>query len=192
MLSSKHCFSLHKDTTPLQPNHTVTPTHIKPEQYNTWNKSTISCKLLKTAVLTFETCWAVNSEIIKQVTSSWSIFIQLVKMVVHGTAQPIVQLSYKLNDQWILLWLLAEIRDIFSSHYPASKVNKIYFVRGVEQLALEAGHPLESKNECSYTSLPPYFLIAWELLKYRENFPCIFTIKAHLTTVGKGQQFKYT
>ena len=27
-------------------------------------------------VLTFETRWAVNSEIIKQVTSSWSIFIQ--------------------------------------------------------------------------------------------------------------------
>jgi len=48
-----------------------------PEQYNTWNKSTISRKLLKMDVLTFETCWAVNSEIIKQVTSSWSIFIQL-------------------------------------------------------------------------------------------------------------------
>ena len=30
-------------------------------------------------VLTLETCWAVNSEIIKQVTSSWSIFIQLRK-----------------------------------------------------------------------------------------------------------------
>ena len=28
-------------------------------------------------VLTFEICWAVNGEIIKQVTSSWSIFIQL-------------------------------------------------------------------------------------------------------------------
>jgi hypothetical protein len=28
-------------------------------------------------VLTFETCWAVNSEIMKQVTSSWSLFIQL-------------------------------------------------------------------------------------------------------------------
>ena len=28
-------FSLHKDTTPPQPNHTVTPTHIEPEQYNT-------------------------------------------------------------------------------------------------------------------------------------------------------------
>ena len=28
-------------------------------------------------VLTSETCWALNSEIIKQVTPSWSIFIQL-------------------------------------------------------------------------------------------------------------------
>ena len=28
-------------------------------------------------VLTFETCWAVNGEIIKQVPSSWSVFIQL-------------------------------------------------------------------------------------------------------------------
>ena len=72
----KH-FSLHKDTTPPQPNHTVTPTHIEPEQYNTWNKSTARRKLLKMDVLTFETCWAVNSEIIKQVTSSWSVFIQL-------------------------------------------------------------------------------------------------------------------
>ena len=27
-------------TTPPQPNHTVTPTHIEPEQYNPWNNST--------------------------------------------------------------------------------------------------------------------------------------------------------
>ena len=33
-------FSLHKDTTPSQPNHTVTPTLIVPEQYNTSNNST--------------------------------------------------------------------------------------------------------------------------------------------------------
>jgi hypothetical protein len=71
------CFSLHKDTTPPQPNHSITPTHNKPEQYNTWNKSTISRKLLKMDVLTSETCWAVNGEIIKRVTLSWSIFIQL-------------------------------------------------------------------------------------------------------------------
>jgi len=30
----KHCFSLHTDTTPPQPNHNVTPTHIEPEQYD--------------------------------------------------------------------------------------------------------------------------------------------------------------
>ena len=28
-------------------------------------------------VLTSETCWALNNEIIKQVTSSWSLFIHL-------------------------------------------------------------------------------------------------------------------
>jgi len=27
-------FGLHPDTTPPQPNHKVTPTHIEPEQYN--------------------------------------------------------------------------------------------------------------------------------------------------------------
>jgi len=63
------CFSLHKDTAPPQPNHTVTPTHIEPEQYNTWSKSTISRKLLKMDVLTFETCWGLNNEMIEQVTS---------------------------------------------------------------------------------------------------------------------------
>ena len=30
----KHYCSLHPDTTPHQPNHTVTPTRIEPEQYN--------------------------------------------------------------------------------------------------------------------------------------------------------------
>ena len=60
-----------------QPNHTVTPTHIEPEKYNTRDKPTVSRKLLKMDVLTFETCRAVNGEIIKKVTSSWSIFIQL-------------------------------------------------------------------------------------------------------------------
>jgi len=49
-------FILHKDTTPPQPNHTVTPIHIEPEQYNPLNKFTISRKLLKMDVLTFETC----------------------------------------------------------------------------------------------------------------------------------------
>ena len=59
--------------------------HIEPEQYNTRNKSTISRKLLKMDVLTFETCWAVNSGMIKQVTSIWSIYIGLSGGVVDGS-----------------------------------------------------------------------------------------------------------
>jgi hypothetical protein len=33
--NAKQSSSLHKDTTPPQPNHNVTPTHIEPEQHNT-------------------------------------------------------------------------------------------------------------------------------------------------------------
>ena len=55
-----------------------------------WNKSTISRKLLKMDVLTFETWWAVNSEIIKQVTSSWSIFIQLCVILVNDVPEMII------------------------------------------------------------------------------------------------------
>jgi len=48
-------------------------------QINTTHEITqqISCKLLRMDVLTSETGWALNKEIIKQVTSSWSLFIQL-------------------------------------------------------------------------------------------------------------------
>jgi len=45
-------------------------------QSNTTHEITqqISRKLLRMDVPTFETCWRLNNEIIKQVTSSWSIF----------------------------------------------------------------------------------------------------------------------
>jgi len=33
-MQAEASFSLHTDTTPPQPNHNVTPTHIEPEQYN--------------------------------------------------------------------------------------------------------------------------------------------------------------
>jgi len=68
----------------------VLPTHIEPEQYNTWNKSIISRKPLKMDVLTFETCWAVNSEIIKQVTSSRSIFVRLSLTFVIATEYGVI------------------------------------------------------------------------------------------------------
>jgi len=49
------CFSLHEDTAPPQPNHTVTPTHIEPS--NTTHEITqqISRKLPRMDVLTFKT-----------------------------------------------------------------------------------------------------------------------------------------
>ena len=64
------------DTTPPQPNHNVAPTHIEPEQYNPWNNSANKSKLLRMDVLTSETCWVLNNEILMQMTSSWSLFIQ--------------------------------------------------------------------------------------------------------------------
>ena len=91
----KHCFSLHKDTTPPQPNHTVTPTHIEPEQHNPWKTQQISRKLLRMDVLTSETCWALNNEIIKQVTSSGSIFIQY-----SVTSWKFSVVTYIQTDEW--------------------------------------------------------------------------------------------
>jgi len=41
--------------------------------YAGWSSASV---LLRMDVLTFETCWTLNNEIIKQVTSSWSTFIQ--------------------------------------------------------------------------------------------------------------------
>ena len=84
----KHYFNLHTDTTPPQPNYNVTPTHIEPEQYNPWNNSQqIRRKLLRMDVLTSETCWALNNEIIKHVTSNWSLFIQrLITFQDHNTS----------------------------------------------------------------------------------------------------------
>jgi hypothetical protein len=51
LMQAEACLSLHKVTTSPQPNHTITPTHIEPEQYI----HTHSRKLLKMNVLAFET-----------------------------------------------------------------------------------------------------------------------------------------
>jgi hypothetical protein len=40
ILMQAEALVLHKDTTPPQPNHTITPTHIEPEQHNPRNNST--------------------------------------------------------------------------------------------------------------------------------------------------------
>jgi len=56
-----------------QPNHNVTPTHIEPDTTHEVTQR-ISRKLLRMDVLTSERCWALNKGLIKQVTSSWSLF----------------------------------------------------------------------------------------------------------------------
>ena len=48
------CFSLHTDTTPPQPYHNVTPTHIEHTTHEITQQ--ISRKLLRMDVLTSETC----------------------------------------------------------------------------------------------------------------------------------------
>ena len=52
-------------------------------QSNTAHEITqqISRKLLRMDVLTSETCWTLSNEIIKHVTSSWSLFIQLLYLM---------------------------------------------------------------------------------------------------------------
>jgi len=76
--SQRQCLSLHTDTTPPQPNHNVTPPHIEPDTTHEITQH-ISRKLLRMDVLTSETCRALNKEIIKQVTSRWSLFTQLLR-----------------------------------------------------------------------------------------------------------------
>jgi len=63
-------------TTPAKPQCKIQHTLY---QSNTTHEITqqISSKFLRMDVLTSETCWALNNEIKKQVTSSWCLFIQL-------------------------------------------------------------------------------------------------------------------
>jgi len=57
-----------------------------PHQGNTTHEITqqISRKVLRMDVLTSETCWALNNEIKKQVTSIWSLFIQIRSLLHRG------------------------------------------------------------------------------------------------------------
>ena len=109
----KHYFNLHMDTT-----HEITQ-HI-------------SRKLLRMDVLTSETCWALYKEIIKQVTSSWSLFTQwhqvglsllnyqddaqsnkhkithlVTTLVIVGTAQRSLQKTKDLNGHLLLCMFIA-------------------------------------------------------------------------------------
>ena len=56
----------------------VVSVHIEPEQYNPWKNSTNKSQAPENGCIISEICWTLNNEIglMKQVTSSWSLFIQ--------------------------------------------------------------------------------------------------------------------
>jgi len=68
---------------------------------------------MKMDVLTFETCWAVNSETIKQATSSWSIFTQgwLSFRTVEGRDAAVSDLLKGEMPQWSSLHVLGRRRS---------------------------------------------------------------------------------
>jgi len=80
-----------------------------------WNNSTTKSQAPEIDVLTSETCWALNNEIIKQVTSSWSLFIQRYIIIIFSktyyviirflswicwTTQYFVPSPYSLHNCW--------------------------------------------------------------------------------------------
>jgi len=99
--------------------------HHTSNQSNTTHEIThqISRKLLRMDVLTSETCWAVNNKIIKQVTLSWSLFIQL-------SVQLVTDISCSLILGWVWQQLeshkvLKFMRDArFSQQYSVMSVRK--------------------------------------------------------------------
>jgi len=104
----KHYFNLHTDTTPPQPNHNVTPTHIEPDQCNPQNNSTHKSQA---------TCWTLYKEIIKQVTSSWSLFTQLSEIY-----------SFLLLIKARRVWGVGQIsEDNWSSQTQKSFWNEVWF-----------------------------------------------------------------
>ena len=66
-------------------------------------------QLLRMDVLTSETCWALNNEIIKQVTSSWSLFIQLCnsEFIFHNF--PLIFQSKLVQNPKFTSWFCADM-----------------------------------------------------------------------------------
>jgi len=91
---------------PHHHSHTTTWHQHTSNQSNTTHEITqqISRKLLTMDVLTSETCWALNSEIIKQVTSSWSLYSTI--KVMHSPINIIVQYFQTEIHSTLANWVL--------------------------------------------------------------------------------------
>ena len=114
------------------PHHTL-------NQSNTTQEITqqISRKLLRMDVLTSETCWALNKEIIKQVTSSWSLFIQLLLEV----------------DAWMRHGALLDSKNTaisVSELYIGTQLPSSYINEKISCCSISHKH---NRIQCSYVSI---------------------------------------
>lgn len=93
-----------------------------------------------------------------------------------------VHSATKLKAEWPMYFTLISGRDKghFLFSVPRLSGTKISFVRSVEQLALAADHPPESKNAATPHCPLTYWWHGSYLIKYRENSPFIFTTHTHI------------
>jgi len=115
-------WSLHTDTTP---HHEIT--------------QQISRKLLRMDILTSKTCWALNKEIIKQVTSSWSLFTQLhITILLVTSCFTCLRIENSRNEDKIVPECVGAKRKTFLCSYCIGWVKWVYIGRAVCACVLSA------------------------------------------------------
>jgi len=109
-------------------------------QSNTTHEITqqISRKLLRMDVLTSETCWTLNKEIIKQVTSIWSLFYQGRRWLILG------------HTDWETLWITCAFQHVISIMVMYNK-SKLFCIKQTDI------HPVLLKFFCKCLSLARAF-----------------------------------
>ena len=141
---------------PHHPSHTTTWHQHTSNQSNRTHEITqqISRKLLRMDVLTSETCWTLNNEIIKQVTSSWSLFIQ---SSVHSVWDIILcVVSIPVPNCWEG-WVMYFLRFIWTASSKRCTESAVHTLR-LHQTTLLKSSNTESLSSNFRTSITPNFL----------------------------------
>jgi len=102
------------------------PSQTISNQSNTTHEITqqISRKLLRVDVLTSETCWALNNEILKQVTWSWSLFLQIPKKLHAFCENPVFSTVFNRPCRWPRSWV-SSIQSTLSSYFLKIQFNNV-------------------------------------------------------------------
>jgi len=121
----------------------------------------ISRKLLRMDVLTFETCWALNNEIIKQVALSWSIFSQLLSWFIYlGLPSLLVLFSWGVDCLLFSFFstriTLFPVFCLFRDQFGHAALNSVLFsVRKDDRRHKPQLNP--SLNACSFSNSRSYW-----------------------------------